>query len=85
MPPVVVTLAIVAVGVPAAARAIIGRPRALGRAWLLAVAAVAGAQALGELTGWTVGLLGDTQLLFAVAGATLVAVGAAVAEAPAKA
>jgi len=84
VPPAVVTLGLVAIGVPAAVRALAGRPRALAQAWVLAVAAVACAQALGELAGWTAGLLGDTQLLLASAAAALASLAVAVAEAPAK-
>ncbi len=69
MPPAVVPLALVAIGIPAALRAAIGRPRALGTAWLAAFAAVAVGQAIGELTGVRVGVLGDAQLLLAAAAA----------------
>ena len=84
MPPAVVVLALVAVTVPAGARALFGRPRALGKAWLLAGAAAACAQALGELAGASVGLLGDAQLLLALGGAGLAAALVIVAEGPAK-
>ena len=84
MPPALVPLLLVAIGVPAAFRAALGWPRALGRAWLLALTAVAIAQAAGELTGSRVGMLGDAQLLFAVAAAALAATGLAVAERDAK-
>jgi hypothetical protein len=84
MPPALVPLALVAFGVPAALRAALGRPRSLGRAWLLALTAVAIAQAAGELTGSRLGVLGDAQILFAVLGAALAAVGLSIAEGPAK-
>ena len=71
MPPAVVPLALVAIGVPAALRALVGRPRALGAAWLAAFAAVAVAQAVGELSGSRVGMLGDAQLLFAAIAALI--------------
>ncbi len=80
MPPALVPLALVALGVPAAMRALAGRPRSLGRAWLLAFAAVAIAQAAGELTGTRIGMLGDAQLLFAAFGAAIAGGGLAVAE-----
>jgi hypothetical protein len=51
MPPAVVPLLLVALGVPAAFRAAIGRPRALGTAWVAAIAAAAVAQVIGELSG----------------------------------
>ena len=84
MPPAIVALGLVALGIPSAARALVGRPRSLLQAWLLAVAAAACAQAGGELAGWSVGVLGDTQLLLAAAGAALAALAVAVAEVPAK-
>jgi hypothetical protein len=84
VPPAVVVLGLVAIGVPAGVRAAFGRPRALGRAWLLAAAAAASAQVLGELAGATVGVLGDAQLLLAVIAAGLAAAVVAVAEGPAK-
>lgn len=84
MPPALIPLALVAIGVPAAFRAALGRPRSLGAAWLLAFAAVAIAQAAGELTGSHVGVLGDAQLLFATLAALLASAGQSVAEADAK-
>jgi hypothetical protein len=84
MPPVLVPLALVAIGVPAALRAALGRPRSLGRAWVLALTAVAIAQAAGELTGSRVGVLGDAQVLFAAVGALLAAIALSVAEGGAK-
>ena len=84
MPPALVPLALVAVGIPAALRAALGRPRSLGAAWLLALTAVAIAQAAGELTGSRVGVLGDAQLLFASVGALLAAAGQSVAEGGAR-
>ena len=84
MPPALVPLVLVAIGIPAALRAAMGRPRSLGRAWLLAFAAVAIAQAAGELTGTRLGVVGDAQVLFAALGALLAAIGMAVAEGGAK-
>lgn len=84
MPPALVPLALVAIGIPAALRAALGRPRSLGAAWLLALTAVAVAQAAGELTGSRVGVLGDAQLLFASVGALLAAAGQSIAEGDAK-
>jgi hypothetical protein len=84
MPPALIPLAIVAIGVPAALRAALGWPRSLTRGWLLATTAVAIAQAAGELTGSRIGLLGDAQLLFATVGAALATAGLAVAERDAK-
>ena len=84
MPPALIPLALVAIGVPAAFRAAFGRPRSLAHAWLLAFTAVAIAQAAGELTGSRLGILGDAQLLFAALGASLAAVGLVLAEGGAK-
>ena len=84
MPPALIPLALIALGVPAALRAALGRPRSLGRAWLLAVAGVAIAQAGGELTGSRLGMLGDAQVLFAAAGALLASIGLSVAEGDTK-
>lgn len=77
-------LGLVAVGVPAGVRAVFGRPRSLGRTWLLAAAGAASAQALGELAGVSLGVLGDAQLLLAVAATALAAAIVAIAEGPAK-
>ena len=80
MPPAVVLLTLVAVGVPAAALALFGRPRGLGTAWLASAIAVTGAQAAGELAGARTGTLGDAHVLLAAAGAALASIGAAVLE-----
>ncbi|TMG61195.1 MAG: hypothetical protein E6H87_07035 [Chloroflexi bacterium] len=84
MPPAVVVLGLVALGVPAGIRAAFGRPRSLGRAWLLAGALALAAQALGELSGVSLGVLGDTQLVLAVVAAGIAAATVAIAEGPAK-
>jgi hypothetical protein len=80
MPPALIPLALVAVGIPAALRAVLGRPRSLGAAWVLAAAAVALAQAVGELSGSRFGVLGDAQLLLAAVAAVVAAVAVSVAE-----
>lgn len=80
VPPAVVPLLLVAIGVPAAVRAAIGRPRALGTAWLAAGAAVAVAQVAGEITGSRLGVLGDAQLLFATIAAAVTSVLLALVE-----
>ena len=84
MPPAVVILALVAIGVPAGVRAVFGRPRSLPQAWLLAAALSFAAQALGELTGISLGVLGDAQLALAVAVSAVAAGVVAVAEGPTK-
>jgi hypothetical protein len=80
MPPALIPLALIALGVPAALRALLGRPRSLGAAWMLAAAAVALAQAIGEIAGARVGVLGDAQLLLASIAAILAAFAVSVAE-----
>jgi hypothetical protein len=80
MPPALIPLALVAIGVPAALRAMIGRPRSLRAAWMLAAAAVALAQAAGEISGSRVGVLGDAQLLLAAIAALAAAFAVSVAE-----
>jgi hypothetical protein len=80
VPPALIPLALVALGVPAALRAVLGRPRSLGAAWLLAAAAVALAQAAGEISGSRFGVLGDAQLLLAAIAAVVAAFAVAVAE-----
>lgn len=80
MPPALIPLALVALGVPAALRAALGRPRSLRAAWVLAAAAVALAQAVGEITGSRLGVLGDAQLLLAAVAATGAAIAVSVAE-----
>lgn len=80
MPPALIPLALIALGVPATLRAALGRPRSLGAAWLLAAAAVALAQAAGEVTGSRLGVLGDAQLLLAAVAALVAAFAVSVAE-----
>ena len=80
MPPALIPLALIALGVPAAMRAALGRPRSLGAAWVLAAAAVALAQAAGEIAGSHLGVLGDAQLLLAALAAAAAAFAVSVAE-----
>jgi hypothetical protein len=80
MPPALIPLALVALGIPAALRAALGRPRSLGAAWMLAAAAVALAQAVGEISGSRVGVLGDAQLLLATLAALAAAFAVSLAE-----
>jgi hypothetical protein len=84
VPPAVVVLGLVAIGVPAAIRAAFGRPRALGRAWLFAGALALAAQALGELAGVSLGVLGDAQLVLAIVAAGIAAAIVGIAEGPTK-
>jgi hypothetical protein len=80
VPPALIPLALVALGVPAALRAALGRPRSLRAAWVLAAAAVALAQAAGEISGSRLGVLGDAQLLLAAIAALVAAFAVSVAE-----
>ena len=73
-------LALVAIGVPAAFRAIAGRPRGMLGCWIFSAAAVLAAQALGEITGSRTGTLGEAQVLFACCGAALASLTVAVLE-----
>jgi hypothetical protein len=85
MPPAVVVLSLVAIGVPAAFRAVFGWPLSLARAWLFAFALGLAAQALGELAGVSLGVLGDAQLALAVGAGAVAAVIVAIAEGSLKA
>lgn len=80
VPPAIVPLFLVAIGIPAAFRALVGWPRGLATAWLAALAAVGVAQAAGELAGTRIGVLGDAQLLYAAAAAALTTAVVAAAE-----
>ena len=71
MPPALVPLLLIALGVPAALRSLFGHPRGIVAAWLLAAVAVLAAQAVGELLGSRTGVLGEAQLLPAAIGASL--------------
>ena len=62
MPPSLVLLGLVAVAVPAGARAVLGRPRLLLAATIASVVAVVIAQTIGELARFGVGVAGDAQL-----------------------
>ena len=69
-----------AIGVPAALRAILGRPRGMLGCWILSAAAVLAAQAVGEIAGSRTGTLGEAQILFACGGAALASLTVAVLE-----
>jgi hypothetical protein len=66
-----VPLALVAIGVPAALRAALGRPKGMVAAWVLSFAVAFAAQAAGEIAGWRTGTLGEAQVLLAAIGAAL--------------
>jgi hypothetical protein len=80
MPPALVPLALIAIGIPAALRAAIGRPRSLVAAWVLAASAAAVAQAVGEIFAVRAGVLGDAQLLLGTLAATVAALAVGFAE-----
>lgn len=84
MPPALIPLALVALGVPAAMRAVLGRPRSLSAAWVLALAAVALAQSVGEIVGSRLGVLGDAHLLLAAIAAGIASFVVTVAEPQSK-
>ena len=80
MPPALVPLALIALGVPAAIRAALGRPRGMVGTWVLSAAAVLTAQTIGEIAGWRTGTLGEAQVLFACVGAALASLAVVVLE-----
>ena len=80
MPPAVIAVLLIGIGVPAALRAILGRPRGLPAAWVASLVAVLVAQALGELGGVRSGVAGDAQVALALVGAALASGGVAIAE-----
>ena len=80
MPPAVIAVVLVAIGVPAALKALLGRPHGLRAAWLASLAAVAVAQSAGELAGSRFGVLGDAQLALAGVGATIASLAVAAVE-----
>jgi hypothetical protein len=80
VPPAIVPLALLALGVPAAVRAALGRPRGMLAAWVLSVAAVLAGQAVGELSGSRTGTVGEAHILFAGGGAALASLFVAVLE-----
>ena len=80
LPPALVPLVFVAIGVPAAARAAFGRPKGMAAVWVLSIAAALLAQVVGEIGGWRTGTLGEAQVLFAAFGAALATVTVAVLE-----
>ena len=82
MPPALVPLALVALGVPAAVRAAFGRPKGMLAAWVLSAAAVLAALTVGEIGGWRTGTLGEAQVLFACAGAAIASLAVVVLEGP---
>jgi hypothetical protein len=75
-----VPLALVAIGVPAALRAALGRPKGMVAAWVLSLAVALAAQAVGEIAGWRTGTLGEAQVLLAAIGAALASLVVAVVE-----
>ena len=74
MPPALIIVILVAIGVPAALRSAIGRPRHLVAAWIASLTAVLVAQVLGEVSGGRAGVLGDAQLVAALASSFIASV-----------
>lgn len=54
----------------------------MAAAWILALAAVLAAQALGEIAGWRTGTFGEAQVLFGCVGAALASLMVAGLEGP---
>lgn len=82
MPASLVLLALVAVAVPSAARAVVGRPRMLLAATLASGVASVAAQVVGELTRTGLGVVGDAQVGAAVVGSALASAVVALVEGP---
>ncbi len=82
MPPSVVLLALVAIAVPSAARAVLGRPRLLFAATLASAIAVLIAQVLGELAGSSIAVVGDAHVGPAVVASALACAVVALIEGP---
>jgi len=80
MPPAVIAVVLIGIGVPAAMRAILGRPQGLPGGGVASLVAVLVAQALGELGGVRSGVAGDAQVALALVGAALASGGVAIAE-----
>lgn len=80
MPPALIAVALVGIGVPAALRAVTGRPRGLPAAWLASGVTVLVAQAAGELAGARFGVIGDAQLALSGVGAALASLAVAAVE-----
>ena len=80
MPPAVIAVVLIGLGIPAALRAITGRPRGLLAAWVASLAAVLVAQAAGELAGGRLGVIGDAQVGLACLGAALASLAATAVE-----
>lgn len=66
VPPALILLALLAVGVPSALRAALGRPRLQLVATAASTIGVIAAQALGELFRVSLGVVGDAQVGLAV-------------------
>ncbi len=77
-----VLLALVAVGVPSAARAVLGRPRLLLAATLASAVGVVLAQVAGELPRSPVAVVGDAQLGPALVASALASAVVALVEGP---
>lgn len=80
MPPALVAIVLVALGVPAAVRAASGRPRHLAAGWIAAFTAAIALQVLGEVSGLRWLMLGDAQVGLAALGALLAALAVTVVE-----
>ncbi len=82
MPPSIILLALVAIGVPSVARAVLGRPRLSLASTLASVLAVVLAQVAGELARWSLAVVGDTQIGAALAASAFACVVVGLVEGP---
>jgi hypothetical protein len=80
MPPALVPLGLIAIGVPSALRAAVGRPRLVLPAIAASVLAVLVAQVFGELSGTRIVLLGDAHVGLAIVASAVVSVIVALLE-----
>lgn len=85
VPPALVLLALLAVGIPSALHAALGRPRLQLVATVASAVGVVVAQAVGELLRLSVGLVGDAHVGLAVAASLAASAVVAIVEGPAPA
>lgn len=85
MPPAVVLLALVGLGVPSALRAIVGRPRFVVAAILASLVATVAAQVGGDLLQLRLAVVGDAQVGLAALASLAASALVAIVEGPAPA
>lgn len=82
MPPVVLLLALLALGVPSLLRAALGRPRLLLVAIVASAIGVTAAQVAGELLRFPIAIVGDTQVGLAAVASLAASALVAIVEGP---